>query len=442
MDRRTVLRGTLNGVALALGVPLLDCMLNFNGTALAAGQPLPVRFGTWFWGLGLDPGWQPTKTGKGFDFTSELKPLEVYRDQMNLFSDFQVITDSSPNVVHVSGWAGIRTGVAPLSSSEVVLAPTLDLLIGDAISQSTRFRSLDLAPTGNSRDTYSARSSATYSLPETSALELYQRVFTTGFVDPNAPDFKPDSQVIARKSVLSGIKEQRIALMNELGQSDKTRMDEYFTSLRQVEQQLDLALQRPPRADACTVPKEPAETTRVDKDIAVVRRNHDAMAQLLAMALACNQTRSFNMVFSQCQSDLHRAGDGSTHHELTHEEPVDPKLGLQPQTSYFVRETVNALASFANTFASIKEGDGTLLDHMMIMAHSDTNYAKVHSIESIPVITLGRGGGRLKTGYHLKGNGDPVSRVGLTLMQAMGVQSSEWGAGSMKTTNLVSEILA
>jgi len=74
VNRRTALRGMLGGAAVNVALPFLDCFLNGNGTALAAtGAPLPVRFGTWFWGCGLTPGrWIPDKTGAGYDMKPEL----------------------------------------------------------------------------------------------------------------------------------------------------------------------------------------------------------------------------------------------------------------------------------------------------------------------------------------------------------------------------------
>src|SRR5437764_350819 len=90
--RRGVLRGMLGGSAVTVALPLLDCMLNTNGTALAAGRPLPVRFGTWFWGCGMNPErWNPAKAGADWEITPELQPIAKLRDKMNVFSTFNVV---------------------------------------------------------------------------------------------------------------------------------------------------------------------------------------------------------------------------------------------------------------------------------------------------------------------------------------------------------------
>src|SRR5690242_17267865 len=92
ISRRSLLRGIAGGTAVAVALPFLDCFLNESGTALAAtGQPLPVRFGTWFWGCGINPDrWVPAKTGRDFEFTPELKPIERVRDKVNILSGFDV----------------------------------------------------------------------------------------------------------------------------------------------------------------------------------------------------------------------------------------------------------------------------------------------------------------------------------------------------------------
>src|SRR5690242_10970006 len=74
--RRRALKGLLNGAAVTVALPFLDCFLNNHGTALASGAPLPVRFGTWFWGLGFNPGRGVSKkTGQGIEFLEECQPL-------------------------------------------------------------------------------------------------------------------------------------------------------------------------------------------------------------------------------------------------------------------------------------------------------------------------------------------------------------------------------
>ncbi|HLG88119.1 MAG TPA: DUF1552 domain-containing protein [Alphaproteobacteria bacterium] len=441
-NRRAALRGLLGGGAVSVALPFLDCFLDANGTALAAtGQPLPVRFGTWFWGCGLTPGrWIPQKTGPGYDIPPELKPLAAFRDRLTIFSGFKANTDGKGAVPHYTGNMAILTGSAPKGQG-LVDGPTFDTAVADTIGQRSRFRSLEITATGNPRDSNSKRSSAVINAAEPSPLAFYQRLFGPDFKDPNAADFKPDPKVMVRKSALSAIKDQRDALLKEVGAADRVRLDEYFTSIRQLEQQLEIQLQKPAPLEACKVPSA-AKDTKVGTEIDDVISNHKLLVDLMAHALACDQTRVFNVVFADAGSSLRKAGSTVTHHQLTHEEPIDEKTGCQPQATFFVERIVDGLQTMLTTMDSVKEGDGTLLDHMMLFAFSECSYAKIHSLETIPMMVAGRAGGKLKAGQHIAGNGDPVTRVGLTLQQAMGVPISNWGAGSMQTSKNIPEVLA
>jgi hypothetical protein len=189
------------------------------------------------------------------------------------------------------------------------------------------------------------------------------------------------------------------------------------------------------------VPKAPKEAA-VGTEVGQAAATHALMADLLAMAVACNQTRVFNMVFSDSASSLRKAGSATTHHQLTHEEQVDAALGYQPQATWFVEQSLTALGAFVHALAAVKEGDGTLLDNMLLFAHSDTQFAKTHSVDGIPIMLIGKAGGRIKTGVHIAGNGDPISRVGLTVQQIMGVPADRWGSGSMATSKNIGEIIA
>jgi hypothetical protein len=440
-DRRTALRGMLGGSAVSVALPFLDCFLNTNGTALAAtGAPLPLRFGTWFWGCGLTPGrWIPQKIGAGYDMPPELKPLDAFKDRLSIFSGFKANTDGKGAVPHYTGSMAIMTGAAPKAQG-MVEAPTFDTMVADTIGGQSRFRSLEVTATGNPSDSNSRRSSAVINASEPSPLAFYQRLFGPEFKDPNAADFRPDPRVMVRKSALSAIKDQRDALLTEVGAADRVRLDEYFSSIRQLEQQLDIQLQKPAPLEACKVPSQPG-ATKVGTQIDDVIANHRLMAGLMAQALACNQTQVFNVMFGDATSSLRKTGNTTTHHQLTHEEPIDEKSGCQPEATFFVERIVEGFQTMLTAMDSVREGDGTLLDHMLLFAYSECSFAKVHSLESIPMIVAGRANGKVKTGLHIDGNGDPVTRVGLTVQQVLGVPASSWGAGSMQTSKSVTEIM-
>ena len=166
------------------------------------------------------------------------------------------------------------------------------------------------------------------------------------------------------------------------------------------------------------------------------------MTDLLVMALVCNQTKVFNMVYSDSASNVTRTGYEKTHHAATHEEPVDPMLGYQPNNAWFVGEAMKCFGYFLEALANQPEGDGSLLDRTLVYAHSDQEVAKVHSLNGIPIITAGAASGRLKTGLHIDGAGEPGTRVGLTLQRLMGVPITDWGRKSLHTSKEIGAILA
>lgn len=441
ISRRRMLRGMVGGAAVTVAIPYLDMFLDGNGAALAAtGQPLPSRFGTWFWGLGVDPGPFTPKTVGALEVPEQLMPLVKVKDYVNVFTNYNVLTDGRPNLCHYTGWVALRTGSAPGGRGQLP-GQSLDVAIADVMGGGTRFRSINLAATGAARDSYSFRSADAVNPPEISAVEFYRKIFGSDFQDPNSPDFTPDPKLMVRKSVLSGVSGERKEFERSLGAADRARLDQYFTSIRELESRLELQLQKPPPAPNCKLPSEPKEVT-IGVDVEIVAARHRAMTDLLAMALVCNQTKIFNMVYSDSGSSLTRKGLDKTHHIITHEEPVDPQKGYQLQASGFVTEAMKEWGYFVEKLAGTPEGDGSLLDRCLVFAHTDCQVAKVHSIDNVPMMTAGKLNGKVKSGQHVDGKGQPGTRLGFTLQRLMGVPVGSWGSGSMETSKEIGEIIA
>jgi hypothetical protein len=184
----------------------------------------------------------------------------------------------------------------------------------------------------------------------------------------------------------------------------------------------------------------PADQTSV-RELGIVIETHKVLGKLVAMAVACNQTKVFNMVFTDHLGNVRRNGETYTHHLLTHEEAMDEKKGYQPLVFELGTACMNSFADYLDILSSVKEGDGTLLDNCLIFATSETNWARVHTIDGIPNYLCGKAGGRMKTGMHVVGGGDPVTRIGLTMMRIMGMQVDKWGTKSLQTSKPISEIM-
>ena len=115
-NRRRILRGMLDGAAVSVALPFFECFLNGNGTARASGQPLPVRFGTWFWGLGMTSQiFTPKTVGPNYDLPEQIASWKDIKQHVNLYSNMNIVTDGRPAVCHYSGWVAIATGEAPLN---------------------------------------------------------------------------------------------------------------------------------------------------------------------------------------------------------------------------------------------------------------------------------------------------------------------------------------
>jgi len=440
--RRRVLRGVVNGAVIGVGLPVLDCLLNDNGTAYADGAPLPLRFGTWFWGLGGNNTiLVPKKSGAGYEIPPQLAPVARVREHVNLFTNLTCFRDGEPNLCHYSGWIIGRTGKAPAGSAERP-GETIDVTIANEIGRSTRFRTLTASATGDFRNTVSYENANSPNPPEISPLEFYSRLYGADFQDPNAPVFKPNPRTLARRSVLSVVMGEIKTLEKSVGASDRQRLDQYFTGLRHLEKQFDQQLTKPEPIAACHSPPALSNDPKMGVDVEMVKVRHRLLTDLMVMAVACDQTRVFNMAYSNAQANTVKEGYEKPHHTTTHEEPIDERLGYQPHHAYFASRAIEEWAYFVEAFSKVREGSGTLLDNMLIYANTDHGDARVHSLDQLISFTAGRAGGRVKTGLHVDARGTGVTRIGYTALRVMGLEQPSWGVKSNMTSNPFSEILA
>ena len=411
LNRRKFLKGALNGGVITVGLPLLDIFLNDNGTAYADGTPIPMRFGTWSWGLGMSESiFVPKKTGANFDLPDEIAALAPVQEHINLYTNFHGFKDDAPNLCHHSGWVVLRSGIAPMTSQNKP-GETIDVAVSTQIGNATRFRSLSATATGDNRNSFSYEGGNSVNVPEWSPLRFYQRLFGEEFQNPNAETFTPDPKVMVRKSALSAVQEDTKKLEQTLGANDRARLDQYFTGLRDLERRFDLQLTKPDPREACIVLEEP-EILPTGLDADLVAKRHRMMTDLMLMAVACDQTRVFNMFYAHAFSSTIKPGYDKPHHTATHEEAVDAELGYQPNVSWFTRRAMDEWAYYVDALANFKEGDGSLLDNSFIYATTAQSFAKLHAIDGIPMFSAGTAGGRVKTGLHVDGGGSPGCRLG------------------------------
>jgi hypothetical protein len=357
---------------------------------------------------------------------------------MNLLTNFSAFRDGYENFCHLTGWVVTRCGSAP-RTKDANPSETFDVTVANTVGRTTRYKLLNATANGSARNTFSYENQTTPNSSEYSPIAFYQRLFGPDFQDPNAPTFTPDPQIMTRKSVLSVVMDDAKDLTAVIGSEDRARLDQYFTGLRDLERQFDMRLTKPEPLAACQKAKAINEDPSPGGEVKEVAARHKMMSELLAMAVACDQTRVFNMVGSAGYSS--RQGYEKTHHTTTHEERIDDTVGYQVNCSWFTRRQMDSWVEFVTTFRNIKEGDGTLLDNCFISADSDHGNARLHTLDGMVMFTAGKAGGKVKTGLHIDGGGTPTVRLPLTAMRLMGLDTKQYGTKSNETSKELSEIL-
>jgi hypothetical protein len=368
LDRRTVLRGLVGGAAVSVALPPLEAFTNTSGTAYADGTPFPKRFGVFFWGNGVIPDrWVPTGEGANWQPSEELAPLAAHKADLNVLSGFKVnVKNDRP---HGSGPAGLLTGAA--LKNDMYVAPTIDQVIAREIGNDTRFRSLEFGVQRSTR-------SLSYATPtqmnpiETNPARLFERLFGEDFRAPGE-NAGPDPRLALRRSVLDGVLAQTTALKARLGSSDRARLDQHLEGVRSLERSIERLESSPVNLAACLRPNAPAadfSDVAGRQQLSAVSR---AMCDLVAMALACDQTRVFFDMFTQPLTDILIGQSPQGHHQLTHDEP-----GTQPFVNGVVIAIMQEFAYLLEALKRIPEGSGTLLDNCVVLGTTDCGFGRTH----------------------------------------------------------------
>lgn len=481
LSRRALLRGVAaGGIGAAVGLPMLEAMLNGNGDALAAGGPLPKRFGEWYWGNGVvAKNWFPTATGAGWQLSPLLMPFAKVKSYVSVVSGTVVYITYQVSG-HFGSLQAITSGVVGTPQGGLNYAyagKSMDQLIADKIGTTTRFKSLHLgvASTDTSDADFGAVAKSishngpnSPNLPEYNPIALYDRVFGTGFTPGGAtgtPAPVASVTLATRRSVLDLVAADTKALQLRLGAADKRRLDQHLQGVLDLEKQLtDLPTMTTPGTGAtCTAPKRPASAyPALDAQQIQWEPLDDAQNELLIFALTCDQTRVFTYRFSPANDftvypgfptfkiDPTTTDTGTSMHAYTHYEGGD-----QPNVQKCVLFAMTRLAKFLERLMAVQEGTGTLLDSCAILGFTECTEGRGHNAYNqpgIPMLVAGRAGGSLIfPGIHYKSpmqgdaagetRGRNVSAVPLTLMQAVGAGITTFGQGAGQATKVISELL-
>jgi hypothetical protein len=461
ISRRTVLRGVAGGVGISVALPPLEAMFNGNGTAYAGGAPIPQRLGIFFWGNGVKPDrWVPVNTGAGWTSSPSLMPLEMagVKDYVNVVSG--TLITSGDERGHHSGTVGILSG-APLVAQPANGAPyrstfskpTIDQVAAGIIGASSRYKSLEVGIStrvnGNEGTTLhylSHNGPDSPNPPEYDPTKLFDRVFGMGFTPPGASTTPVvDATLGYRKSVLDVVLGDLGRLRARVGATDRTRLDQHADGIRAIENRLTASSMpsSTPADAACKLPTRPVATAFADMaGKEQIQPRMQAMSDLLAIALACNQTRVFSIMFSGSTASTvyWQVNLTEAHHQLTHDEPGN-QPGVQASTVF----TMQMFAILLNSLKAIPEGAGNLLDNCAILASTDTSDGRYHNIRDFPILVGGKGGGYFRyPGIHYRSptGTESTSTVLLSVLRAAGTNLNQVGAGGGLVTTSCSGIEA
>jgi hypothetical protein len=434
LPRRTFLRGM--GAAIAL--PLLDAMVPAL-SALAATPAKPVRrLGFVYTPNGATmSAWTPKGEGPALtDLPPTLKPLEAFRSQVIVptgLAQRQAESWGDGNGEHSRGQTVWLSGVHPkrTEGADVRNATTVDQIAAQVLGRDTPLTSLELALeqnylVGNCDNGYSCVywNTISWRNPTTPLpMEVNPRVvFERMFGDGGTPSERR-SQLHDDRSILDSVKESVAGLERKLGSNDRMRLVEYLDSMREIERRIQVA-ERQSGESPLDLPDRPIG----------VPESYDEHAKLMfdlaALAFQADITRVFTLLLGREQTNRPYPfiGVPDAHHAVSHHQNDPVKLAKCAKINTY---HIELLARFAQTLASMKDGDGTLLDQSMILQGSGLSNSDQHSHIDLPLVLIGGGAGKLKGGRHLKFAKDtPMNNLHMALLDKVGVPVENFGDAS------------
>jgi hypothetical protein len=410
LPRRTFLRGL--GATMAL--PLLDSMVPLRASGLsAAGKP--IRLGYIYRPNGMVGAcdksprqflWTPRTAGANFDFSPTLKSLEPFRDQLNVFSGLaqangRALGDGPGD--HARASATFLTGVHPYRTggSDVRLGISADQIAAKELGKYTELASLELGLesqplAGNCDSGYSCaymsmswRSETTPMPAELNPRAAFERLFGDG--DSTDPSARRE-RLATDKSLLDYVVASVSSLQTRLGAGDKRKLTEYLEAVRDIERRIQLAERR--SAAQLPIIERPSSIPQDYREYATL------MMDLLIVAWQSDMTRvgSFMLGREGSNRAYPEIGISDGHHSISHHQGDAEKVDKLIKIDQFHTEL---FASFLNKLKSTPDGDGTLLDHSLVLFGSSLSESNLHTHVDLPIVLAGTANGRIKGNRHL-----------------------------------------
>ena len=443
LSRRTMLRGM--GAALAL--PFLDAMVPaFAGSAskLTTGKP-PVRMAIAYVPNGIImEDWTPAEVGSNFSLPKVLEPVADFRDDILMFSGLthnngRALGDGPGD--HARAAASFLTGVHPRKTdgADIQNGVSVDQVAAQMLGDRTRFASIELGTehgrlAGNCDSGYSCAYSNSVSWrnetvpmpPEVNPRLVFERLFgRAGTKDDPAARAKRRRY---DKSILDFVQEDTRKLKGDLGPTDRRKLDEYLDAVREIEKRISVAETSSSDAEPTIdrpagIPVSFADHTKLMFDL-----------QVVAFQTDLTRITSFMLGREGSNRTYREIGVPYAHHGLTHHQNDEEKIR---QISSINRFHMEQFAYFLQRLDSIKEGDGTLLDHSMVLYGSGLADGNKHTHHDLPVLVAGHGGGALHPGRHARYPEEtPMTNLYLSMLDIMGVQPESVGDSNGKLEHL------
>jgi hypothetical protein len=429
LPRRTMLKGLGTGIAL----PMLDAMI----PALSAqSKKAPMRMGFVYASHGIiHSEWKPQQTGRTFELSPNLKPIEKLRDQVNILtnlSHLEADTKGDGSGDHNRAAAAWLTGVHAYDrtrpGAEIRLATSADQIAAKHLGRDTAVPSIEMTLDGASQgscdsgdcfyvNTISWRSETSPNTPEMHPRVVFERLFGDGGnSEQRRARMKNDG------SILDSVLEETGLLTARLGHSDSSKLDEYLDSIREVEQRIQGAEANV--QESIELPDRPIGIPGNFEDHAKL------MFDLQLMAYRSDITRVFSLILARELSGRSYASIGvpGNHHLISHHRE-DPQL--KSQKARIDTYHIQLLSYFLEKMRTTPDGDGSLLDHSLILFGSGMGDGNLHRHSDLPVLLAGKLHGKFQTGYHFAYKTDtPMANLLVTMLDSIGLPIEKLGDSS------------
>ena len=440
LPRRTVLRGMGSLVAL----PLLGAMVPaLTATGRTAASPIS-RLGFFYAPNGMFlPNFHPTGNGgRDYKITRILSPLKDYREQMIVVSGLSNNGLVSPNEgggVHTRAHGGWLSGVLPkrTEGADIEAGKTVDQFAADVLGKDTSLRSLELTTesnftVGNCENGYSCtyQNSTSWRSPTT---PLYHErdprvVFQRLFGDGGSVEARL-AQMQADRSILDSVTDSINQLERKLGPSDRVMMEEYLDAVREIERRIQRTVQNNASG--------PLPTAQQPAGVPDTYEEHvDTLFEMLVLAYQADITRvsCFQMARELSGRTYPHIGVPEGHHTVSHHQ-LNP-YNIEQYTKINIHQ-VSLFSKLIDRMHNTPDGDGSLLDHSIMMYGTGMGDGDHHTPYDLPVILVGGGSGQMKGGRHIRyAMHTPFMNLGLTLLDKVGVQVDSISDSTGLLTNL------